>query len=50
MLKIIDPAAYKKYREMKYSGGQNPDHATRMAAYKFAVHAFLEASYKLANF
>jgi hypothetical protein len=50
LLKVIDPKAYAKYREMKYAGGPNPDHATRMAAYKFAVHAFLDASYKLANF
>lgn len=50
ILKIIDPKAYKTYREMKYANGSSPDHATRLKAYEFAVIAFLRASYKLANF
>jgi hypothetical protein len=50
ILKVINPEAYAKYREMKYAGGPSPDHATRMKAYEYAVIEFLHASYKLANF
>jgi hypothetical protein len=40
-----DEASYKKYREIKYSGGanDNPDLKKRREAYDFAVEAFVDA-------
>ena len=49
VLQVIDPEGYAAYRRMKYGAGKNPDHATRMKAYEFAVRRFLRVSYKLAN-
>ena len=49
MLKVLDPAAYKKYREMKYAGGESPTLEQRKSAYKFAVKRFLEISYTKAG-
>jgi len=50
LLRLTDPKAYAEYRKIKYSGGPNPDLATRMKAYEFAVVAFLKSSYKIAGF
>jgi hypothetical protein len=49
LLRALDPDAYAAYRKMKYEGGPDPDHATRMRAYRYAVGKFLEISYKLAG-
>ena len=49
LLRVIDEDSWIRYKALKYAGGDNPDHATRMKAYEFAVIAFLRASYKLAN-
>lgn len=47
LLKVLDPKAYQKYREMKYKGREKPDLKTRRAAYKFAIVKFLEISYNI---
>ena len=49
ILRLVNPEAYKKYRELKYSKGQNPDLATRKAAYEYAVLEFLKL-YGVAGF
>ncbi len=47
LLKVLDPKAYQKYREMKYKNGKEPDLKARMKAYKFAIMRFLELSYRI---
>lgn len=49
LLKVLDPKAYGKYREIKYGAGPNPGLATRRRAYAFAVRRFLELSYGIAG-
>jgi hypothetical protein len=49
LLRLLDSESYKKYREMKYANGPNPDLATRKAAYMFAFEKFMEF-YGIAGF
>ena len=46
-VRLLDPVAYEKYKQMKYGKGQNPDLATRLEAYKFILNRFLELSYTI---
>ncbi len=49
LLRLLDPEAYKKYRDMKYGDGPNPDLETRRKAYIFAVTEFMKF-YGIAGF
>lgn len=46
-VRLLDPVAYEKYRQMKYSAGPNPDLETRREAYRFIIDRFLELSYTI---
>lgn len=49
LLKVVDPTAYKKYRELKYSEGEDPSLEKRKEAYKFAFSCLIEATYRYVN-
>jgi len=51
-VKALDPATYKKYREVKYAGidkdaGERPSLTQRRKAYLIIVKRFLELSYNI---